>query len=58
MNVTVEIPERAEVSFKFEISAKANHKPKALVNEVNITPFVAKQSIDDFLLNSEGGSTS
>ena len=43
MSVTVEIPEQAEVSFKFEISAKAN-----------ITSFVAKQSIEDFLLNSVG----
>ena len=43
MSIAVEIPEQAEVSFKFEISAKAN-----------ITPFVAKQSIDDFLLNSVG----
>jgi len=38
MSVTVEIPEQAE-----EISAKANHKPKALVNEVNITPFRMKE---------------
>jgi len=43
MSLAVKIPEQAEVSFKFEISAKAN-----------ITPFVAKQSIDDFLLNSVG----
>jgi len=43
MSVAVKIPEQAEVSFKFEISTKAN-----------ITPFVAKQSIDDFLLNSVG----
>jgi len=43
MSITVEIPEQSEVSLKFEISAKTN-----------ITPFVAKQSIDDFLLNSVG----
>ena len=43
MSVTVKIPEEAELSIKVEVSAR-----------VNITPFVAKQEVDDFLLNEVG----
>ena len=43
MAVSIQIPEQAEVSFKLEIVAKAN-----------VTPYGAKQIVDDFLLNSVG----
>ena len=43
MSVAVKIPEKAGLSIKVEFFAKAN-----------ITPFVAKQEVDDFLLNQVG----
>jgi len=43
MSVAIAIPEQAEVSFKVEVSAKAN-----------ITAPVARQNVDDFLLNDVG----
>jgi len=43
MAVVVKIPDQAEVTVTFQISAKAN-----------ITPFGAKQEVDDFLLDAVG----
>jgi hypothetical protein len=43
MSVAIAIPEQAELSFKVEVSAKAN-----------ITAPVARQNVDDLLLNDVG----
>lgn len=43
MSVAVKIPEESELSIRVEFSSK-----------VNVTPFVARQEVDDFLLNEVG----